>query len=58
MVSDFEKAIRYLIWSNNLSPDDIDYKEFFELCLQIVKDEELAKKYAKLNDKVMEFILN
>lgn len=56
-ISDFEKAIRYLIWKSRLSTD-INYTEFFELCTQIAEDEEMAEKYAKLNDKAMELLLN
>lgn len=58
MNSNFEKAIRYLIWTNELSTDDINYTEFFELCVQIAKNEEMAEKYAKLNDKVMKLLLS
>lgn len=57
MKSDFEKAIRYLI-VNTKQSKDINYKEFFELCVQIAKNGEVTEEYAKLYDNLMELFSN
>lgn len=56
-ISDFEKAVRFVI-VNAKQSKDVNYKEFFELCAQISKNEEVAEEYAKLYDKLMELLLN
>lgn len=64
--TNFKKAMGDLIWKSkqkiNTDIDinigtDIEYVEFYELCVQIAKDKEMAEKYAKLKDELIKSLL-